>query len=211
MALDLEEQEQVDALKAWWKDHGKKVIVGVTVFVLSVAGWRGWEAYQSKQTGEAAALFDVLRKELATNDAKKIRDVAGQLIDKYPRTIYATDAAMIAAKVNFESGDAKSAKVQYQWVIEHAKQPQSKDLGKLRLAVVLLDEKNYADALKQLEGAHDPAFAPLFNDLKGDVYSLQGKSKEARSAYQAALDKLPKESPFKNFVQIKLDALGEQG
>lgn len=211
MALDLEEQEQVDALKAWWKEHGNKVIVGVTVFVLSVAGWRGWEAYQSKQTGEAAALFDVLRKQLATNDAKKIRDVAGQLIDKFPRTAYATDAAMIAAKVNFESGDAKSAKAQYQWVIEHAKQPQSKDLAKLRLAVVLLDEKNYADALKQLEGAHDAAFAPLFNDLKGDVYSLQGKSKEARSAYQAALEKLPKDSPFKNYVQVKLDALGEQG
>lgn len=211
MALDLEEQEQVDALKAWWKAHGNQVIAGVTVFVLAVAGWRGWEAYQSRQTGEAAALFDVLRKELATNDAKKIRDVAGQLIDKFPRTVYATDAAMIAAKVNFESGDAKSAKAQYQWVIEHAKQPQSKDLAHLRLAVVLMDEKNYADALKHLEGAHDAAFAPLFNDLKGDVYSLQGKSKEARSAYQAALDKLPKDSPFKNYVQIKLDALGEQG
>lgn len=211
MALDLEEQEQVDALKAWWKDHGTQVIVGVTVFVLAVAGWRGWEAYQGKQTGDAAALFDGLRKELAANDVKKIRDVAGQLIDKYPRTVYATDAAMIAAKVNFESGDTKSAKAQYQWVVAHAKQPQSKDLAKLRLAVVLLDEKNYTDALKQLEGAHDPAFAPLFNDLKGDVYALQGKSADARRAYQAAVDKLPKESPFKNYVQIKLDALGEQG
>ncbi|MBT9613103.1 MAG: tetratricopeptide repeat protein [Burkholderiales bacterium] len=211
MAMDLEEQEQVDALKAWWKEHGNKVIVGLTVFVLTVAGWRGWEAYQSKQTGEAAALFEVLRVELATNDPKKIRDVAGQLIDKFPRTVYATDAAMIAAKINFESGDAKSAKAQYQWVIEHAKQAQSKDLAHLRLAVVLLDEKNYGDALKQLESAHDTAFAPLFNDLKGDVYALQGKSKEARSAYQAAIDKLPKDSPFKNYVQIKLDALGEQG
>lgn len=211
MALDLEEQEQVDALKAWWKDHGNKVIIAVTVFVLSVAGWRGWEAYQSKQSSEAAALFDILRKELVTNDTKKIRDVAGQMIEKFPRSVYATDAAMIAAKVNFESGDAKSAKAQYQWVIEHAKQAQSKDLARLRLAVVLLDEKNYADALKQLEGAHDTAFAPLFEDLKGDVYALQGKSTDARSAYQAALAKLPKDSPFKNYVQIKLDALGEQG
>lgn len=211
MAMDLEEQEQIDALKAWWKTHGNKVIIGVTLFVLTVAGWRGWETYQAKQTGEAVVLFDALRKELLANDTKKIRDIAGQLIDKYPRTVYATDAAMVAAKVNFESGDAKSAKAQYQWVIEHAKQPQSKDLARMRLAVVLLDDKNYDEALKQLESAHDTAFAPMFNDLKGDVYALQGKSKEARSAYQAALDKLPKESPFKNYVQIKLDALGEQG
>ncbi len=211
MALDLEEQEQVDELKAWWKAHGSKVVIGVTVFVLSVAGWRGWDAYQVKQTNDAAALFDSLRKELATNDTKKIREAAGQLIERFPRTVYAIDAAMIAAKVNFESGDSKSAKAQYQWVIVNAKQDQSKDLARLRLAVVLLDEANYLDAMKQLDGAHDPAFAPLFSDLKGDVYSLQGKSKEARSAYQAAIAKMPKDSPFKNFVQIKLDALGEQG
>jgi len=211
MALDYEEQEQVDELKAWWKQHGNKVMVGVTLFVLSIGGWRGWEFYQAKQTREAAVLFDGLRKELATNDAKKIRDIAGQLIDKYPRTIYATDAAMIAAKVNFESGDAKSAKAQYQWVIEHAKQTQSKELGKLRLAVVFLDEKNYSDALKQLDGTHDAAFAPLFNDLKGDVYSLQGKPLEARKAYQAALDQLPRENSFRNYVELKFDALGEQG
>ena len=73
MALDLEEQEQVDELKAWWKQHGNKVMVGVTLFVLLVAGWQGWTAYQSKQTREAAVLFDGLRKELTSNDAKKIR------------------------------------------------------------------------------------------------------------------------------------------
>jgi len=211
MALDLEEQEQVDELKAWWKAHGSKVVIGVTVFVLSVAGWRGWDVYQAKQTNDSAALFDSLRKELGANDTKKIRDAAGQLIERFPRTVYAIDAAMIAAKVNFESGDSKSAKAQYQWVIVNAKQDQSKDLARLRLAVVLLDEANYLEAMKQLDGAHDPAFAPLFSDLKGDVYSLQGKPKEARSAYQAAIAKMPKDSPFKNFVQIKLDALGEQG
>lgn len=211
MALDLEEQEQVDELKAWWHDHGQKVIIGVTIFVLAVAGWRGWETYQTKQTAGASALFDVLRKELATNDTKKIRDAAGQLIEKFPSTSYATDAAMIAAKVNFESGDLKSAKAQYQWVISHAKQPQSKDLAHLRLAIVLLDEKNAAEALKQLEAKHDPAFDPLFQDMKGDIYTLQGQSKEARSAYQAALAKLPKDSPFKNLIQLKLDALGDQG
>ncbi len=211
MALDLEEQEQVDALKDWWKQYGNKALIALTIFVLGVAGFSGWKGYQAKQTSEAAALFDLLRKELAANDVKKIRDVGGQLIDKYPRTVYATDAAMIVAKANFESGDAKSAKAQYQWVIGHAKQAQSKDLARLRLAVVLLDEKNFTDALKHLEGAHDAAFDPLFNDLRGDVYSLQGKSQDARLAYQAAIGALPKDNPFKNYVQLKLDALGEQG
>jgi predicted negative regulator of RcsB-dependent stress response len=211
MALDLEEQEQVDALKAWWKQYGNITLTALTIFVLGVAGFSAWQGYQAKQTNEAAALFDLLRKELASNDVKKIRDVGGQLIDKFPRTVYATDAAMIVAKANFESGDAKSAKAQYLWVIAHAKQTQSKDLARMRLAVVLLDEKNFSEALKYLVGVHDAAFDPLFNDLKGDVYSLQGKAQDARLAYQAAILALPKDNPFKNYVQLKLDALGEQG
>lgn len=211
MALDLEEQEQVDALKAWWKEHGNKVLGLLALFVVSVAGWNGWQSYQVRQTGEAAALFDVLRKELSSNNIKRIREVGGQIIDKYPRTAYAVDAAMFVAKANFETGDSKSAKAQYQWVIDHAKQPQSKDLARMRLAVVLLDEKNHAGALQLLDAKHDPAFDPLFNDLKGDVFALQGKSQEARAAYQAAIAALPKDAQFKNYVQIKLDALGEQG
>jgi predicted negative regulator of RcsB-dependent stress response len=194
MALDLEEQEQVDALKAWWKQYGNITLTALTIFVLGVAGFSAWQGYQAKQTNEAAALFDLLRKELGSNDVKKIRDVGGQL-----------------AKANFESGDAKSAKAQYLWVIAHAKQTQSKDLARMRLAVVLLDEKNFSEALKYLVGVHDAAFDPLFNDLKGDVYSLQGKAQDARLAYQAAILALPKDNPFKNYVQLKLDALGEQG
>ena len=81
----------------------------------------------------------------------------------------------------------------------------------MRLAVVLVDEKNYVEALKQLDAKHDAAFDPLFNDLKGDVYTLQGNTKDARSAYQAAITALAKDTPFKNYIQIKLDALGEQG
>lgn len=211
MALDLEEQEQVDELKAWWKQHGTKVMLLVGVFALGVAGWSGWKSYQTKQSGEAMVLFEVLRKELPSNNVKRIREVAGQIIDKYPRTPYAVDAAMFMAKANFENGDAKSAKTQYQWVIDHAKQPQSQDLARLRLAVVLVDEKKFAEAIKFLETKHSPAFDPLFNDLKGDVYALQGLTKEASKAYQAAIAGLSKDAPFKNFIQIKLDALGEQG
>ena len=103
MALDLEEQEQVDELKAWWKQHGNKVTMLLAVFVLSVVGWNGWQSYQARQSNEASALFDVLRKELSTNNVKGIRGVAGQIIDKYPRTPYAVDAAMFVAKANFES------------------------------------------------------------------------------------------------------------
>lgn len=211
MALDLEEQEQVDELKAWWKAHGNKVIAGIVLFVVAVAGFRGWTAYQHKQSNEAGALFETLAREFSGGDAKKIRTVAGEIIDKYPRTVHAVDAALIAAKVNFESGDLKSAKAQLQWVIDHARDSQSKDLARLRLAGVLLDEKAYGDALKLLDAKHDAAFDGLYSDLKGDVLAISGKAGEARAAYQAALDKLPKDNAARALIEIKLDGLGSQG
>ncbi len=209
MALDLEEQDQLDALKAWWKVHGRKVIAAATALVLAVAGVQAWQAYQRKQTREAAALFNVLRQQLASHDLKQVREVGGQIMERYPRTAYAADAAMVVAQINFDSGDRASAKAQYAWLIEHARERQTRDLARLRLAVVLVDEKDYAGALKQLEEKHDAAFSGLYSDLKGDVFALQGKTAEAARAYRAALEQLPAEGSVRAHVQIKLDALRE--
>lgn len=211
MALDLEEQEQLDALKAWWKAHGNKIVAGIALFVVAVAGFQGWIAYQHKQTRDAGALFQVLAREFAGGDTKKIRAVAGEIIDKYPRTAYAVDAALIAAKANYDSGDLKSATSQLQWVIDHAKDSQSQDLARLHLSGVLLDEKNYDEALRLLNAKHDAAFESLYSDRKGDVLALQGKSAEARAAYRAALDTLPKDAAARPVIEMKLDALGDQG
>jgi predicted negative regulator of RcsB-dependent stress response len=98
-----------------------------------------------------------------------------------------------------------------QWVIDHAKDSQSQDLARLHLAGVLLDEKNYAEALKLLSAKHDVAFESLYSDLKGDVLAIQGKPDEARTAYRTALDKLPKDNAARSIIEIKLDALGNQG
>lgn len=211
MALDLEEQEQLDELKVWWKQNGTKFVAGVLIIALAIAGWNGWRWYQARQNSEAAALYEVLRQPGTSNDLKKVREISGQLIEKYAGTVYAVDAAMSVAKANFDAGDRKSAKAQYEWIIKHAKQPQSRELARLRLAAVLIDDKQFDEALKTLDGKHDPAFDAMYSDMRGDVYSLQGKEADARKAYQAALDKLPDASAFKGYVQIKLDALGEPG
>ncbi|MGE5027939.1 MAG: tetratricopeptide repeat protein, partial [Betaproteobacteria bacterium] len=129
----------------------------------------------------------------------------------YPGTPYATRAALLAAGANLESGDAKSAKAQLQWVTEHAKEEGARDIARLRLAGILLDEKNYAETMKQLESPHEKAFDGLFADLKGDTLAAQGKMGEARAAYQAALDKMDEKSAYRQVVQMKLDGLGARG
>ncbi|HSS46029.1 MAG TPA: tetratricopeptide repeat protein [Burkholderiales bacterium] len=205
---DLQEQEQLDELKAWWKENGRRVITIVVVFALGAAAVQGWRHYQQTQARQAAALYGTLEELLPGKDAKKIQEMAGAIVEKFPSTAYATRAALIAAKTNYDSGDVKSAKAQLQWVIDHASEDELRDMARLRLGGALLDEKNYAEALSLLEAKHSPAYDPLFYDLKGDILVAQGKTAEARDAYQTALDKSDKKSNYRSLIQVKLDALG---
>ena len=205
---DLQEQEQIDALKAWWKENRRVVILTVTAFVVAIAGVQGWRYYQQSQAQQAAELYGALQQLVPENNAKKIREAAATLIDKFSSTAYAPRAALIAAKVNYQAGDAQSAKAQLQWVIDHAAEDELQDIARLRLAGMLLDEKNYTQVLQLLEAKHSPAYDAFYLDLKGDVLLAQGKSAEARGAYQAAFDKIDKKSNYRDLIQIKLDALG---
>jgi len=208
--FDQEEQERIDSLKSWWGQYGNMVLLGVTVFLAAIAGIQGWRYYQNSQRTQAAALYDALENAAQANDAKKTRDAATAIMDQYPATAYAANAALLSARANYETGDAKSAKAQLQWVVEHASEGASRQLARLRLAGLWLDEKNYAEALKLLESEHDAAFDAMYADLKGDVLAAQGKPAEARAAYQAAIAKTdPKSLAYRNYVQAKLDALGD--
>jgi predicted negative regulator of RcsB-dependent stress response len=211
MAYDLEEQEKVDELKAWWKKNGTTVMLAVAVFAAVVAGMQGWRVYQNNQQRQAALAYEAVQSGVQNKDAKRIRDAAGQLIEKYPGTPYAPRAALLAAGVNYETGDAKSAKAQLQWVIDHAKEEGARDIARLRLAGILLDEKSYEEAMKTLEGSHEKTFDGLFSDLKGDVLAAQGKMADARVAYKAALEKMDEKSAYRQIVEMKLDGLGERG
>jgi predicted negative regulator of RcsB-dependent stress response len=206
---DLEEQEQLDTLKTWWKMHGNLVTTVVIVFCLAVISWQGWNWYQRGQSTQAAGVFAVLEQAVATNDAQKIKGAAGELAEKFGSTPYASLGALLAAKQSFEAGDLKTAKAQLTWAADNGKD-EIKDLARLRLAAVQLDEKAYDEALKQLEVSHSAVFDARFLELKGDVLAAQEKNAEARTAYKAAQDKTTgKPGAGRELLQQKLDSLGE--
>ncbi|HXM81376.1 MAG TPA: tetratricopeptide repeat protein [Burkholderiales bacterium] len=209
MALDLEEQEQVAELKAWWNQYGNLVLAAVIAVALTVVGWQGWRWYQHNQAAQASVLYDTLTKAAQAADAKALRDAAGTLVESYPRTLYASMGALIAAKFYFERNDLKNAKAQLQWVIEHAPSEDFRDLARLRLAAVLLDEKSYDEALKLLDAPHAAAYDAQYAALKGDVLVAKNQLAEARAAYRLALEKSDKrDSPFRESVRMRLEALG---
>ena len=207
-ALDLQEQEQLEALKAWWKDNGNLILGTVLVVVVAMGGWRGWQYYQNQQATGAATLYMQVVEQVGSNDPKRVNDAAAAVMDKFSSTAYAARAALLAAQVNEQGKDVARAKTQLQWVIDHASEATLKDVARLRLAAVLLDEKNYADALKLLEAKHPESFDGLYADLRGDVLSAQGKTDEARSAYKLAYEKFDVQNMYRNLIQMKIDALG---
>lgn len=208
MAFDLEEQEKLDALKDWWKRYGNWIAGGIAALVIAGAGAQWWKLHQRQQASEAATLYAGLLAAHEGGQAKGVKDAAAVLMEKYPGTAYAPRAALIVARSNFETGDFKSARAQLQWVIDHTDEDAMKQLARLRLAALWLDEKNPQAALELLDVKHDEAFAARFNDLKGDALVMQDKTADARAAYKIALDKLEPQSPFRKYVEIKLDALG---
>src|SRR3712207_5698126 len=151
MALDLEEQEQVDELKAWWKQHGNLITAIILGVALVFAGWQGWRWYHGSQAAQPSVLYDTVTNAAQANDAKALRDAAGSLVENYPRTLYASMGALVAARHAFDRNDLKTAKAQLQWVIDRSPSDDFRHLARLRLAAVLLDEKGYDEALKLLE------------------------------------------------------------
>jgi predicted negative regulator of RcsB-dependent stress response len=209
MALDLEEQEQVAELKAWWQQHGRLVTTVVVAAALGFSGWQGWRIYQQNQAANAAGIYDTLARASEAGDAKAMRDAGGTLIESYPRTLYASMGALVAAKFHFDRNDLKSAKLQLQWVVDNSPSEELRDLARLRLAAVLLDEKAYDEALSLLNAQHAAAFEAQYAAMRGDVLVAKNQLADARAAYKLAIEKAgQQDAAFRESVRMRLDALG---
>jgi predicted negative regulator of RcsB-dependent stress response len=204
---DLEEQEKLDDLKAWWAQWGTVVTSVLAAVCIAVAGVQGWRWWTARQAAEASLLYGAVSEAARANDVAKARDAALQLADKFGGTGYAPRAALLVAKMQFDAGDSAAARAQLLWVIDRSDETELKEIARYRLAEVMLHDKQYDEALKLLDAKHDDAFAGLYADLRGDALTAAGRTGEARDAYQMALAKLDPKSPYRNYVQVKLDSL----
>jgi predicted negative regulator of RcsB-dependent stress response len=207
MAYDLEEQEQIANFKAFWDRFGNLISWVLIIALGGYAAYNFWNSHQRTQAAEASGLYDELINTAQAKDTAKVLRIAGDIESKYGRTAYAQMAALAAAKVAFDANDLKTAKAQLQWAADNG-DDEYKSVARLRLSGVLLDEKAYDQALALLNGDFLPQFAGEVADRKGDVLTAQNKLPEARTAYQTALDKMDKNNPGRQLVQIKLDAIG---
>jgi predicted negative regulator of RcsB-dependent stress response len=207
--LDLQEQEQIAELKAFWDKYGNLILTALTIVMALLASKNGWEWWQRKQSAEAVVIFEKLDNAAKEKNISVVKDSSGNLLENYKGTAYAPRGALIAAKVFFDAGDLRSAKAQLQWVVDNAREDEFKAAARIRIAGVLLDEKQYPDAIKALEFSAPKSFQPLVADRKGDIYLAQGNAAEAKKSYQSAVDALDDKNPWKAIIQIKLESLGQ--
>lgn len=208
MAYDLEEQESLEQLKAWWDKWGNLITAAITIFCLAFAGYNGWRWYERNQGAKATAAFVQLQNAVVQNDQKNLSSLAKGIMQEYPKHAFASLAAFTLArdamdKANF--ADAKSALV---WVIETGKRPEYETIARVRLAGVELQTKNAKEALAVLEKAK-PAEgdAVIYNDRLGDVYFALGETEKARAAWKKAIAADPKTNTLAAFVSLKLESL----
>ncbi len=208
---DLEEQEQISELKAWWAQNGKWITTLAVVAALASVGWQGWQWYQNRQAAEAGALYFAVQQAAEANDPKKVREAAGALIGQHGGSVYAQLAALSSAGVQYAAGELDNARSQLEWAAEQGRDPALADLARLRLAAVLLEQGAHDEALARLQAAKVAGNQPRFDDLRGDVLAAQGKPAEARAAYQAAVDALASGGEqavmLREVIRVKLESL----
>ena len=207
MAYDLEEQEQLDELKAWWKKNGSLATNLVLAALVAYAAWQGYGYYQNTKAVEASALYQIL---VVTDLAKtaEIKTQSAKLMEEFSGTPYAGRAAVFAAKANFSANDSKSAKSQLEWAIKNAKESAVKAIASLQLAGILFEDKNYDEANKVLAAITDKGYEGLKANMQGDVLLAQGKQAEAKKAYLTALEGLDATGKMHQYTQQKLESLG---
>jgi predicted negative regulator of RcsB-dependent stress response len=209
MAYDLEEQEQFDAFKAWWAKWGTLTLSLVVAALVVWGGWLGWKGYQTHRANQAMGYFEALEdasRQGGPDSVVRIKAAAGTLRSDYPNTGYAARGVLVAATALAAQNDPAAAREQLQWLAGQNQHVALEPLARLRLAGLLLDQKEYEPALAQLKNPPQP-FSALYADRRGDILAAQGKKDEARLQWQQALLEFGTANPLSQVVQLKLDAL----
>ena len=206
--LDLEEQEQLEQLKHFWKQFGNLITWLLIIVFGSIAGWNVYQYWEHSQATQAAAMYDEVERSAQSGDLAKLDRAFADMKDRYGGTTFALQAGLLAAKTFNDKGNADAARAALAWVADKASDDGYAAIARLRLAGVLVNAKNYDEAMKLLSANFPKEFDAVVADRKGDVLLLQGKKAEARAEYQKAYTAMDEKVEYRRLVEVKLNALG---
>ncbi len=206
--LDLEEQEQLDELKHFWKQYGDLITWGLIAIFGAFAAWNGYHYWQRDQAAKASVMYDEVERAALSGDVSHLDRSLVDMKERFAGTAFAQQAGLLAAKTYYDKGNVDASKAALSWVAGKSADEGYQAIAKLRLAGVLLETKAYGEALEQLAGAFPKDFAVLAADRRGDILLAQGKKTEARAEYEKAYKGMDARNEYRRLVEVKLNALG---
>ena len=206
--LDLEEQEQLDELKHFWKQYGNLVTWSLIAALSAFAAWNGFQYWQRSQSAQSAVMFDEIERAVQSGDTARTERALSDMKDRFGRTAYAHQAGLLVAKAHMDKGNLDAARAALAWVADKATEPGYQAIAKLRLAGILMEKKSYDEALQLLSGVFPKGFEGLVADRRGDIMMVQGKKADAKIDYEKAWKALDERADYRRLVEVKLNALG---
>ncbi|MES2412635.1 MAG: tetratricopeptide repeat protein [Pseudomonadota bacterium] len=206
--LDLEEQEQLDELKHFWKQYGDIITWALILVFGAVAAWNGYQYWQGRQSSQASVMYDEVERAVLSGDMPRVDRSLADMKDRFAGTVYAGQAGLLAAKAYNDKGNVDASRAALTWVADKSSDEGYQSIAKLRLAALLMETKAYDEALKLATGSFPKDFVALAADRRGDILAAQGKKSEAKAEYLSAYKGLDERSEYRRLVEVKLNALG---
>ena len=206
--LNLEEQEQIDQLKHFWKTYGVWITAVVVLALLTYSGWTGYRYWQASQNAKSAVIADQVQTAAQSLACAAVQRALDDVRQQFASTDYAQQASLAAAQAYQADGKVAEARAALEWLAASGANAGYQAIAKLRLASLSIEAKDYDAALKQLAGELPAEFAGLAADKRGDALLAQGKRDEARAAYEQAYKAMDPQADYRNLVEVKLNALG---
>lgn len=201
-------EQELEALKSWWKENGRTLVLGVAIGLGGVFGWTWWQDHLRDQAEQASLIYQKLAEDAAADKHDSVRSQAAAIIETYPKSGYAALAAMLAAKSAFKEKNFIEAMRQLQWVIDNSDKPSFRDVARIRLARILVQEDKLDEAMTVVEAVEEKAFGASANEIRGDILVTKGDPEGAIEAYRRALASNVIDGSTRSRVQMKLDDLG---
>lgn len=207
--LDLEEQEQLEQLKAFWGQYGNAITWGLVLIFAAFASWNAFQYWQRSQAAQASAMFDEVERSIGAGDISKMQRAFDEMRSRYPSTTYAQQAALLLAKTAMQSNKIDEAKGALRWASEQGKDSALSTIARLRLSAVLLESKELDEAIRVLQSDPlDPEYLALVQDRRGDVLAAKGDKAAAIDNFKKAYVGSAAKPDLQRLVRIKLNALG---
>lgn len=201
------EEQQVEALKQWWKEYGLSIILGIIIAIVVIFGWQLYKRHKTKVGQEASVIYARMSIDVLNNQQQDAINQAKILLRNFAATPYADLAALTLAKYEVLANKLDEAVKQLQWVVKHAHSDALQQIAKMRLARIYILQDKLQQALDLLSNLKNSVFAGLAAEIQGDAYIKLGKVDKARAMYQLALKQIPVAEQNRPILQMKLDNL----